>query len=57
MKIYVQDHLHYGCIVVVANSEDEAREMMAEHHNYDWRGVVTEHDLVHGFNHSNYGDM
>ena len=57
MKIYAQDCDWAGSIVVIANSEKEAREMMKDELNYDKFMPVEEHEIKHGFLFSNYGDM
>jgi hypothetical protein len=57
MKLYIQDCSWAGSIVVVANSEEEARELMRGEENYEeWRSVVEEEIRV-GFIFSNYGDL
>ena len=39
--IFIQDLGVYGCIVVAAETEGEAREMMARCNNYEESRVVT----------------
>lgn len=46
-----------GCIIVVADTEENAREMMKTEHNYDPKRDIDKHEIVKGFQYSNYGDM
>lgn len=57
LKIYSQDHRWAGCIVVVAESEEEARDLMQDYHNYDAATPIEEHEIKKGFVFWNYGDM
>lgn len=57
MKIYTQDNSWRGSIVVVAESEEEARELMAVHVvNYEPTEPIEAHEIVKGFCFANYGD-
>lgn len=59
MKIYVQDHDWAGCIIAVANSEKEAREIMEKkggrNSNYNPEKPLEEHEIVNFF-YENLGD-
>jgi hypothetical protein len=57
MKLYIQDCSWAGSIVVIANSEAEARELMSDEHNYDPKGEVMEEEIRVGFIFTNLGDM
>lgn len=58
MKIYIQDYSWAGMIVVVADNEQEAREIMRSEHrtHYSDQNPVTEHEIVKGFVAVNLGD-
>ena len=57
MKIYVQDNGKYGCLIVIANSKEEARNKMAKYHNaYEEYGSIEEHEITQDFEFVNYGD-
>lgn len=58
MKIYIQDYSWAGMIVVVADNEQEAREIMRNEHSshYTDKNSVTEHEIVKGFVAVNLGD-
>lgn len=58
MNIYIQDFGWAGCIIVIASSEEEAREMMkaSRNHNYDPLQPVDMKEIQPGVVHINYGD-
>ena len=56
MKMYIQDCGWRGSILVVANSEEQAREMMADEYNYEPNRSVVEEEIKLGFIFSNLGD-
>lgn len=56
MKIYIQDCGWRGSILVIANNEAEARDMMKNEYNYEPEGIVEEEEIKHGFIFSNLGD-
>lgn len=56
MKMYIQDCGWRGSILVIANNEAEAREMMKDEYNYESDGIVYEEEIKHGFIFSNLGD-
>ena len=56
MKIYIQDCGWCGSILVIANNEVEAREMMKNEYNYEPDGVVSEEEIKHGFIRCDLGD-
>lgn len=56
MKIYVQDHGVYGCIVVLAENKEQARKFMEGEYNYDKNEPVEEMELEPGVIHVNLGD-
>lgn len=57
LKIYSMDCSWRGCIVVVATSEETARELMSQAYNYDPKGIIEVHDIKDGFFFYNLGDM
>lgn len=60
MKIYVQENGWTGCIVVIANSRQEALEMMSDELNFDNRCKpedLLEFEIQHGWKYCNLGDM
>lgn len=60
MKFYTLDHGVYGSVVVIANSKEEAYDiMMAEHprtSDFDF-DRITEKEIKAGTSHSNWGDL
>lgn len=56
MKIYIQDLGVYGCIVVIAETPDEARTFMVSEYNYDPDKPIEEKEITPGFVFSNLGD-
>lgn len=46
-----------GCILVITDTEENAREMMKNEQNYEPKREVDKHEIVNGFQYSNYGDM
>lgn len=57
MKVYVADFGWAGSIVVIATSEEEARNMMKDQCNYEDGCVITVKDIAPGLVHANYGDL
>lgn len=57
LKLYIQDHLNWGSIVVIAKNEEEARALMQKEWNYESKKPVAEHEIKEGFLFSNYGDL
>lgn len=57
MHIYVQDHGWAGCIVVIADSEEEARTMMVGEPNYEAKHGLQVLDICKGLVIANLGDM
>lgn len=57
MYIFTMDCGIYGCIVVIAADEAEARMRMAVEHNYSATTPVEKHEIKDGFLFANYGDM
>lgn len=64
LKIYAVDLGWRGSIIVVAESMDEAREIMEKEANYkefhegtDEKEEITEHKIVKGFKWTEHGDM
>lgn len=55
-KIYIQDHGVYGVIVVIANSEEEARSYMQGNYNYDPKSDLEVKDIEIGEVVVNIGD-
>lgn len=55
--IFVQDNSYYGNIVVVAKSEEQARELMQNEHNYDSTSSILKYDIEDGLVIANYGDL
>jgi phosphoribosyl-AMP cyclohydrolase len=56
MKIYIQDCSWAGCIMVIAQNEEQARIIMTQYYNYQANREVTEHEIVDGFSYCNLGD-
>lgn len=57
-KIWIQDHSWAGCLIAVAFSEEEARDMMRGKENYSDKTPLTFHDIMTlGLVHVNYGDL
>ena len=59
LKIYIQDHTWAGCIVVCAENEEEARELMKSasgSYNYSPSEPVEELPIEKGLIHVNLGD-
>ena len=54
--IYCQDNGFAGMLIVVAWSEEEARELMKDAYTYDENRKVTEHKFQPGLTIFNYGD-
>ncbi len=56
MKLYIQDCGWRGSIVVVANSQEEARALMEGCYNYEPNGEIEEEEIRVGFIFANLGD-
>lgn len=56
MKLYIQDCGWRGSIIVIANSESEARELMKNEYNYEPDGEIEEEEIRVGFIFTNLGD-
>jgi metal-responsive CopG/Arc/MetJ family transcriptional regulator len=56
MKLYIMDCGVYGSIIVVSDSEANARELMQTQWNYDDSIQIKEHEIVNGFIFANLGD-
>ena len=56
MKLYVQNNGVYGCIVVIAKNEEDARKLMNGCYNYDENSNLDVYDLTEGFKFENLGD-
>lgn len=56
VKIFIQDNGWCGCIVVVAENIEKAREFMFHEINFS-DNPIDEHPIVSGFVFSNLGDM
>ncbi len=57
MKLYIQDSSWMGCIVVVADSEEEARELMSNEENYHEHNPVIEKVIYKGLKFVSHGDL
>ena len=55
MKVYIQEISWMGCIIVIANSESEDREIMSSDENYEANRGITEKEICIGVVHINYG--
>jgi hypothetical protein len=58
-KIYIQDYGVYGCIIVIASSEEEARNKMrpkSGYSGYKDNLPVESFDISEDFVYENYGD-
>ncbi len=58
-KIYIQDNGRRGMIVVVAQSIEQARELMNAYPNYAYYEpeTIQEYEIKEGFSFANVGDM
>lgn len=56
MKLYIQDRGVYGCIIVVANSVEQAKEYMSGEYNYNVNETIEEVEIKEGFVYCNLGD-
>lgn len=56
MKLYIQDCSWRGSIIVIANSQEEARELMKDAYNYEPDNDIEEDEIRHGFVYVNLGD-
>lgn len=57
MKLFYQDNGWCGSIVVIAENEKKARELMSTCQNYEPDKIVEEHKIKKGLCLKNYGDM
>lgn len=57
MKIFVMDCGWAGSIIVVAENEEQARELMKPCYNYDPKEKIVEVPIVPGLIWNNLGDM
>jgi putative heme iron utilization protein len=56
-KIWIQDYMYYGCVVVIAPTEEKAREIMSESSmNYDANARVISRGFEEGLVWENLGD-
>lgn len=56
MKIFIQDNGFAGMIIVVAETEERARQFMWEYHNYDPKKSIQSFEIEYGFSYSCLGD-
>lgn len=56
MKLFIQDCGWRGSIIVIANSQEEARQLMKGAYNYEPDGNIEEEEIEHGFVYINLGD-
>lgn len=56
MQIYIQDHGVYGMIMVIANDEAQARDLMSNEYNYDAAQALEVEEVRAGFMYVNMGD-
>lgn len=56
MKIWVLDRGVYGCIVIVAESEEEARSFLVGSYHYNEKDEIQSYPIEIGFIHENMGD-
>lgn len=56
LKLYIQDHGYRGMIVVIADSEESARQLMTNAYNYEKNHEVIVEDIKDGFWWYNLGD-
>ena len=56
LKIYIAEYGWAGCIIVIAGSEEAARELMAVEPNYNPNTKLVVKGLGAGWVHANYGD-
>ena len=57
MCLFIQDNGVYGCIVVIAEDEKSAREMMSNEPNYEPNLELNSYSLDSGHKFTNLGDM
>jgi hypothetical protein len=57
LKVWIQDHSWRGCIVVIAETESQARELMCDEYNYMEEEELECHEIKCGHIHSNLGDL
>lgn len=60
MKVYTLDHSYDGSVVVIAETKEQALELMKnEHPRTDDNDFarIEEHEILCGFSFSNFGDM
>ena len=62
MKIYIADFGWAGCIFVVANSLEEAKEFMKQDYDVansynNMNPPIDEYEITNGFIYSNSGDL
>jgi|AGFT01.1.fsa_nt_gi hypothetical protein len=61
MKFYTLDHGVYGSVVVIANSKEEAYNIMLDEHprtnRFNDFERITEKEIKVGTSHSNWGDL
>lgn len=55
-KIYIQDYGWAGCIMVIATSEHDARQLMLGNYNYSDNRKLIEREIKVGIIHENMGD-
>lgn len=56
MRIWILERGVYGCIVVVAESEEEARSFVRGSRGYDEKDEIQSYPIEVGFIHENMGD-
>jgi hypothetical protein len=57
LKLFTMDCGYRGSISVIAETENQARDIMSDEPNYDDNLVVTEQEIIFGLVISNLGDM
>lgn len=56
LKLYLQDYGVYGCTIVAAENQEQAREMLQGTYNYDSDKEIEEIEVVPGIILENLGD-
>jgi hypothetical protein len=56
MKIYIQNHCWAGVLVAIADTEEEAREIMKDEYTYSPKQKLEIKEIQKGMVVANYGD-
>lgn len=56
LKIWIQDNGWRGCIIVIAETELQAKELMKKELNYMEGNPIQDYEIKNGFAFANLGD-